>query len=412
MSSHSAQESGGSISASNEPATESSPSAKPTPTDAKSSDGTGPESPASTTCMRLGQTGANGQGISEGETPTLDGGTDLAIFTSNQRGEVRETDVVPALTGPAGLTQSPFILSAEDSPAKTSQSPGAVPDSRENAPASSSSARGSQLYSCPLGDGYSLRTFTDSFPQTVAGISESFSRRWANSGFTTSPGECWTADTSECPSDGDVSSSLPDVQEANTPPRFFLSPKAAVGILHRASERRRKLRPRLARALQALASRLPEEDRRTTPTSSEPCSEEDGSTTQKSEQATLWEPSAPAPGPAPTRTKSSAPSGVGAVGGESLTRKRQRETMSSSARRSQAQDTMQARTEPTDEPSSSTPPTKKTWHRASEQEQESSLRHLTPTERERLQGFPDGWTVVHMTRRGKTRAATKRQETP
>ena len=98
-------------------------------------------------------------------------------------------------------------------------------------------------------DGSSLRTYPDYFPPTVAEISPSYSRRWPSSGFTTSPGECWTADTSECPSDGAASSSLPDVLEADVHPRFYLSPRAAAGILRRAEKRGKALPEALFTAL-------------------------------------------------------------------------------------------------------------------------------------------------------------------
>jgi hypothetical protein len=109
-----------------------------------------------------------------------------------------------------------------------------------------------------------LRTFPDFFPPTVDEISPSFSRRWPSSGSMTSPGECWTHDTSECPSEGAVSSSLPDVLEETVPERFYLSPRAAAGILRRAEKRGRELPPALATALQVLASHHRDDDRRTT----------------------------------------------------------------------------------------------------------------------------------------------------
>lgn len=163
-------------------------------------------------------------------------------------------------------TQSTSFAEASHNHAKTSPSPGNEPDSTANAPASSSKQPESlTLFSDPEG-GSSLRTFPDFFPATAAGISESFSRRWPNSGFTTSPGECWTADTSECPSDGAASSSLPDVLEATVPDRFYLSPKAAAGILRRALKRGRELPKHLHAALTALASRHRDDDRKMTRT--------------------------------------------------------------------------------------------------------------------------------------------------
>ncbi len=154
------------------------------------------------------------------------------------------------------------ISSAEGSPAKTSPSPDDEPDSKAgSAPASSSSSHGSQgsLFS-PAG-GSSLRTFPDFFPATVDEISPSYSRRWPTSGFTTSHGECWTADISEFPSGGGACSSLPDVLVDDPPLRFSLSPIAAAGILRRAERRGRELPRALRVALTALASG---EEKRTT----------------------------------------------------------------------------------------------------------------------------------------------------
>ena len=76
-----------------------------------------------------------------------------------------------------------------------------------------------------------------------------------------SPTECWTLSTSEFPSgDGACSSSLADVLEPPTVPglsKYFLSPKAAQGILRRAGRRGRSLPEPLETALQAVASSTP-----------------------------------------------------------------------------------------------------------------------------------------------------------
>lgn len=70
-----------------------------------------------------------------------------------------------------------------------------------------------------------------------------------------SPTECWTLSTSESPS-GAVASSLSDVLETQpVPPKYFLSPKAAAGILRRAQRRGRELPAALLSPLRALADR-------------------------------------------------------------------------------------------------------------------------------------------------------------
>ena len=66
-------------------------------------------------------------------------------------------------------------------------------------------------------------------------------------------------------------SSLPDVLEATVPSRFFLSPKAAAGILRRAEKRGKPVPAPLERALR---ERLEEETGVTNSTGTEPTSEE------------------------------------------------------------------------------------------------------------------------------------------
>jgi hypothetical protein len=164
-------------------------------------------------------------------------------------------------------------------------------------------------------------------------ISPSWSARWATSGFTISPGECWTADTSECPSEGGACSSLADVLLDTAPARFYLSPRAAAGIVRRADKRGRELPRALAEALQALASAHPGDGRKTTRTSSTPSI---GRTEGRTTTAPRRDISSPDPSP-----------------------------------------------------------------------NGSTVRRLTPTECERLQAFPDGWTIPHP-----TDPATRRWETP
>lgn len=67
-------------------------------------------------------------------------------------------------------------------------------------------------------------------------------------------GECWTLNISASPSDA-VRCSLSQVLEMDVAPRYFLSPRAARGILRRAKERGRNLPPLLKRALTELASK-------------------------------------------------------------------------------------------------------------------------------------------------------------
>src|SRR5690606_18988238 len=87
---------------------------------------------------------------------------------------------------------------------------------------------------------------------TEDGTWESSSGRWANSGMGT-PTVCLTLNTSEWPSDAAVCS-LSDVLETQeVPSRYYLSPRAARGVLRRAGARGTSLAPSLQAALERLA---------------------------------------------------------------------------------------------------------------------------------------------------------------
>lgn len=329
-----------STSASNELDTASSSSARPTPTGDGSSQGTGRE-------CRAGQT---------------------LFISENQRAEVLLTEYARQLTSGGGKPGQgyPAILtsSAEASPAKTSPSPASGQDSPGSDRASSSSSPESQTLFSPMADGSSLRTFPDFFHPTVDEISQSYSRRWPSSGFTTSPGECWTADTSECPSDGAASSSLPDVLEAEVHPRFYLSRKAAAGILRRAEKRGKALPPSLNAALQALSTAGDEGGMPTPKTGLSPQSPPNGEREQE--------------GPPATKLKTSCPyCAPDELCGLCLP----------TATDAQVEACLAARI-PT--PSDQKEPTP-------QKTEQAAVRRLSPTECERLQGFPDGWTAAPTT---------------
>jgi len=227
------------------PASTTPSSANPTPTDATCSPPAGRESPSSTMSA-------------PSQPQTFDwqaGGTSDKTWKGKSRMWVEDKPgTARALS--ANKTLAVWTSSAEDSPAKTSRSQddgqGLSPAS---APPSSSSSHGAPTLWSDQAAGSSLRTYPDFFPPTVDAISRSFSRRWPSSGFTTSLGECWTVDTSECPSGAGAFSSLRDVLQGDVPARYFLSRKAAAGILRRADKRGRQLPAHLREALEAVAGR-------------------------------------------------------------------------------------------------------------------------------------------------------------
>ena len=110
-------------------------------------------------------------------------------------------------------------------------------------------------------DGYFGKMSPEFSTATEEGILVPSSGRWKTWGIGTPTG-CWTLNGSEhnafrtqCPS-ADVVSSLSDILETTgtVPHRYFLSKKAAEGILRRADARGRELPPLLRRALEKVGT--------------------------------------------------------------------------------------------------------------------------------------------------------------
>ncbi len=136
--------------------------------------------------------------------------------------------------------------------ARMSALPAAEPDSPGNAQDSFTSLRASCESFDPLG--LCSRMFPDFSVQTVEETlrkSSAFSWPSAGMGFA---GACSIASFSESPSAA-AGCSLSDVLESRVPPRFFLSARAAAGILRRAARRGRILPTHLQKALEELAAR-------------------------------------------------------------------------------------------------------------------------------------------------------------
>jgi hypothetical protein len=98
----------------------------------------------------------------------------------------------------------------------------------------------------------SSKTSPDFYPATADETLPSSFAGWSNAGMA-SPGGFWTLSISESPSAA-VACSLSAVLEADAPPKYFLSAKAARGILRRADKRGRELPTRLREALSVLAT--------------------------------------------------------------------------------------------------------------------------------------------------------------
>ena len=148
-------------------------------------------------------------------------------------------------------------------PARTSASPASAPDSPANALDSFLNLRASCAKFDPLG--LCSRMFPDFSVQTEDETLRKCSAfSWSNAG-TGFRGACSIADFSESPNNA-VACSLSEVLESRVPRRFFLSPRAAAGILRRAEKRGRILPSHLQAALESLATR-PAEGAKTISTS-------------------------------------------------------------------------------------------------------------------------------------------------
>jgi len=232
-----------------------------------------------------------------------------------------------------------LISSAEGSPAKTLaslddglDSPETEADCSLNSPESlKPSSRGSS----------SSRTFQACFLPIKDLISLSSSIRWTNSG-TVWRGAFSIASSSESPSVA-AECSLSDILVPHAHPKYSLSPRAAAGILRRAERRGKDLPASLKAALQELAGMMKQD---LSPNPCEQTAGEEATATEMREMSSLL-----------------SPESVGMTEGATNGTPESGQTGS---------------------PGRSKPLTPA-----------MSVRRLTPTECERLQGLPDGWTHVH-----------------
>lgn len=269
---------------------------------------------------------------------------------------------------------------------------------------------------------------------------ETYSDRWPNSGFMTPHGVFATPGITEFPSDGGVSSSLVDVLVDRCAERFYLSPTAAAGILRRAGRRGRELPAHLKTALTHLASQLPspkdppsekesatpDDERKTITNSSPPPSPPSGEKGQAAPPATSAKTSSTT---SPSESKSttekpSKPSPPDSEPPESTTPMPKQDgsspEMALFEMKSEPSKPLPTDTDPTPTapPQDTSSPMAISENQRGElleteyshqltggggkpgqgyaavREPTSGVRRLTPTECERLQGFPDGWTVL------------------
>lgn len=283
---------------------------------------------------------------------------------------------------------NPLTASPPGCPARMSAWPENAPDSPESAQDCFTSLRASCASFDPLG--LSSRMFPDFSVQTVdETLRKSSAFSWSSAGMGWR-GACSTASFSESPNAAAVCS-LSEVLESRVPQRFFLSPKAAAGILRRAERRGRELPEALMRALTHLVSM----GRMHTVITSSRRSLAKAMPTRDSEMQMELSPRSTAA----ETTADSEPS-------------RESTSSSSKIRKSQSHDCQasEATERPTTPlPFDTTQITSKGNYSAPKEgdpchplatgahppaiAMQMTVRRLTPTECETLQGFPKGWTV-------------------
>jgi len=312
-----------------------------------------------------------------------------AGVSENQRAETRLTPYIRQITRGGGKPGQgyPTVLIPSTSSAAASPVRMSLPQVDERdfelpAPASSSSLHESLESYGPAGCW--SRMFQGFTQAMQARISISSSTRLPNAGMVWR-GECWIASISEFPNDA-AESTLSAILEAHVPQRFYLSAKAARGILRRAERRGKELPSALMQALQAVATmgnqkpsspslktKGQKQGSRPTHDSLRPGAASQDRDTQPSLKAEA-EAENPEPSPYPTCEPLME---MEKVASECL--------MSPLSKKAIQEKSAQAN---------------KCGHLRENVDRDgellASVRRLTPTECERLQAFPDGWTVVDM----------------
>lgn len=199
-----------------------------------------------------------------GDSPASSATTTYAVI-ERRRGDGKGVDppqreLAYALEATQRRVGRQLIFSSADSLAKAPASPASEAGSPTNAPRSSGNSRGSRTKARSRGS--SSRTFQACALWGSDTTSRRLLPRLRNAGQWSSGG-LWTADISTWPSDANECS-LSRVLIPSVPTRYFLSPKAAAGILRRAAKRKRELPEALQAALTALASAIPADATRTT----------------------------------------------------------------------------------------------------------------------------------------------------
>ena len=245
--------------------------------------------------------------------------------------------------------------------------------------------------------GLSSKMFPDFSVRTKAETLQKFSAfSWSNAGMGFN-GVCSTVDIGESHRDA-VECSLSDILESRVPQRFFLSPRAAAGILRRAAKRGQLLPERRRLALTALACADASLEAPQATRSAETATEKQiSSSPQPSPVAAT--PLAEGGNTISTSSSSKTAGGGGKKGSTELASKKAGQATPSQQLTGTLWPITSSDRDSKDEITPMNPKgpvqssTKEITPAGMKPERLLLVRRLTPTECEVLQAFPKGWTV-------------------
>lgn len=275
------------------------------------------------------------------------------------------------------LTQTDFLQltsSAGDSPARTSRWLDVVRDWLAGVPLSGMNFSGWSRICGHLGSLSKMSLVY--YLRTRVKTSRSSSPVLPNAGMVWR-GACWTANTTEYPRDADECS-LSDILEPHVLRKYYLTLKAAAGILRRAKARGRVLPPQLEHALNFMLCGEAQAGQRVTPS---PVTLPAGKTQTAKVMLPSQEKHIPSTERLPRRPFASEHQGPSQEPNDTTETQHPSQKITSC--------------NPSTTPSPSAPVEEDSLIRTGPSETSLwRVRRLTPTECERLQGFPDGWTLL------------------
>jgi len=148
----------------------------------------------------------------------------------------------------------PSRMTGETSPSSIAGSSGSSTSEGSSSPSGRTSREYSQLAITPsAASSLPWSVLTAPSCQSEDGLAVA----WLLDHYEAPPGEFWTPNTSDCPRDAKDSSLSRVLEEDPIPQKYYLSPRAAAGILRRSDKRKREIPSVLRNALVKVAARSP-----------------------------------------------------------------------------------------------------------------------------------------------------------